>query len=309
MDEYKFVFDFLPDKVNRIINDEYKENGNKFLEEIRIRINKRVSLKYGQENIFINYVITKEEMESILEKIFKGSRYTYQNEIINGFVTIDGGHRIGLTGEVIIDDGKIININNISSLNIRISRMIRDVSTFLDEYIVDDNSICNTLIVSIPGQGKTTILKDLIRRISDGKIKGLKNLNVSVVDERGELANDTDKDGKVNLGERTDVISNISKDKGMKMLIRSMAPNVIVVDEIGTKEDVEAIKYAVTSGIKGIFTAHGDSFEKLFKSPILRELIDLNIIERIIILSKTEKGKVEECFENTKEGYKKYVRN
>lgn len=309
MDEYKFVFDFLPDKVNRIINDEYKENGNKFLEEIRIRINKRVSLKYGQENIFINYVITKEEMESILEKIFKGSRYTYQNEIVNGFVTIDGGHRIGLTGEVIIDDGKIININNISSLNIRISRMIRDVSTFLDEYIVDDNSICNTLIVSIPGQGKTTILKDLIRRISDGKIKGLKNLNVSVVDERGELANDTDKDGKVNLGERTDVISNISKDKGMKMLIRSMAPNVIVVDEIGTKEDVDAIKYAVTSGIKGIFTAHGDSFEKLLKSPILRELIDLNIIERIIVLSNTEKGKVEECFENTKEGYKKYVRN
>lgn len=309
MDEYKFVFDFLPDKVNRIINDEYKENGNKFLEEIRIRINKRVSLKYGQENIFINYVITKEEMESILEKIFKGSRYTYQNEIVNGFVTIDGGHRIGLTGEVIIDDGKIININNISSLNIRISRMIRDVSTFLDEYIVDDNSICNTLIVSIPGQGKTTILKDLIRRISDGKIKGLKNLNVSVVDERGELANDTDKDGKVNLGERTDVISNISKDKGMKMLIRSMAPNVIVVDEIGTKEDVDAIKYAVTSGIKGIFTAHGDSFEKLLKSPILRELIDLNIIDRIIVLSNTEKGKVEECFENTKEGYKKYVRN
>lgn len=309
MDEYKFVFDFLPDKVNRIINDEYKENGNKFLEEIRIRINKRVSLKYGQENIFINYVITKEEMESILEKIFKGSRYTYQNEIVNGFVTIDGGHRIGLTGEVIIDDGKIININNISSLNIRISRMIRDVSTFLDEYIVDDNSICNTLIVSIPGQGKTTILKDLIRRISDGKIKGLKNLNVSVVDERGELANDTDKDGKVNLGERTDVISNISKDKGMKMLIRSMAPNVIVVDEIGTKEDVDAIKYAVTSGIKGIFTAHGDSFEKLLKSPILRELIDLNIIERIIVLSNTEKGKVEDCFENTKEGYKKYVRN
>ena len=308
MDEYEFVFDFLPDEIIKSIN-EFKENRKEFVEEIRIRVNKRVSLKYGQENIFINYVITKEEMDNILDRIFKGSRYTYQNEIVNGFVTIDGGHRVGLTGEVIIDDGNIININNISSLNIRISRMIRDVSTFLDEYIVDDNSICNTLIVSIPGQGKTTILKDLIRRISDGKIKGLKNLNVSVVDERGELAHDTDKDGKVNLGERTDVISNISKDKGMKMLIRSMAPNVIVVDEIGTKEDVDAIKYAVTSGIKGIFTAHGDSFEKLLKSPILRELIDLNIIDRIIVLSNTEKGKVEECFENTKEGYKKYVRN
>ena len=308
MDEYEFVFDFLPDEIIKSIN-EFKENRKEFVEEIRIRVNKRVSLKYGQENIFINYVITKEEMDNILDRIFKGSRYTYQNEIVNGFVTIDGGHRVGLTGEVIIDDGKIININNISSLNIRISRIIKDVSLFLDDYIVNDNSICNTLIVSVPGQGKTTILKDLIRRISDGKIYGLKSLNVSVVDERCELATNIDKEGKNNLGERTDVISNVSKDKGMRILIRSMAPDVIVVDEIGTKDDVEAIKYAVTSGIKGIFTAHGDSFERLIKSPILRELIDLNIIERIIVLSKTEKGKIEECFENTKEGYKKYVRN
>lgn len=308
MDEYEFVFDFLPDEIIKSIN-EFKENRKEFVEEIRIRVNKRVSLKYGQENIFINYVITKEEMDNILDRIFKGSRYTYQNEIVNGFVTIDGGHRVGLTGEVIIDDGNIININNISSLNIRISRIIKDVSLFLDDYIVNDNSICNTLIVSVPGQGKTTILKDLIRRISDGKIYGLRSLNVSVVDERCELATNIDKEGKNNLGERTDVISNVSKDKGMRILIRSMAPDVIVVDEIGTKDDVEAIKYAVTSGIKGIFTAHGDSFERLIKSPILRELIDLNIIERIIVLSKTEKGKIEECFENTKEGYKKYVRN
>ena len=308
MDEYEFVFDFLPDEIIKSIN-EFKENRKEFVEEIRIRVNKRVSLKYGQENIFINYVITKEEMDNILDRIFKGSRYTYQNEIVNGFVTIDGGHRVGLTGEVIIDDGKIININNISSLNIRISKIIKDVSLFLDDYIVNDNSICNTLIVSVPGQGKTTILKDLIRRISDGKIYGLRSLNVSVVDERCELATNIDKEGKNNLGERTDVISNVSKDKGMRILIRSMAPDVIVVDEIGTKDDVEAIKYAVTSGIKGIFTAHGDSFERLIKSPILRELIDLNIIERIIVLSKTEKGKIEECFENTKEGYKKYVRN
>ena len=308
MDEYEFVFDFLPDEIIKSIN-EFKENRKEFVEEIRIRVNKRVSLKYGQENIFINYVITKEEMDNILDRIFKGSRYTYQNEIVNGFVTIDGGHRVGLTGEVIIDDGKIININNISSLNIRISRIIKDVSLFLDDYIVNDNSICNTLIVSVPGQGKTTILKDLIRRISDGKIYGLRSLNVSVVDERCELATNIDKEGMNNLGERTDVISNVSKDKGMRILIRSMAPDVIVVDEIGTKDDVEAIKYAVTSGIKGIFTAHGDSFERLIKSPILRELIDLNIIERIIVLSKTEKGKIEECFENTKEGYKKYVRN
>ena len=256
------------------------------LEEIRLRIGKKVNLRYIDEEIFLNEIITKLDMEEILENICKNSVYSYQNEIVNGFITIEGGHRVGITGSCVVEKGKIVNICNIT----------------LDIYIVKDDSILNTLIVSPPGMGKTTILKDLIRRISNGD--GFKSLNVSVVDERLELSANFDGTIQIDLGEKTDIITNICKDKGMKMLIRSMAPEVIVVDEIGTKEDVEAIKYAVTSGVKGIFTAHGDSFDNILLNPILKELINTGLIERLIFLSKAKKGCLDKVYENTKEGYK-----
>lgn len=273
------------------------------LEEIRIRIGKRILLKYIDKEVFLDYKITKYDMEDILEKIFKGSRYSYQNEIVNGFVTIEGGHRIGITGSGVIENNELVSICNINSLNIRISKNIEDVSCFLDNYIVNENRLCTTLIVSAPGMGKTTILKDLIRRISDGKVKGLSSYTVGVVDERMELSSSFDGENQTCLGEKTDVITNINKDKGMKMLIRSMAPEVLVVDEIGTKDDVEAIKYGITSGIKGIFTAHGDTLENLLLNPIIEDLIKLNIIERIIVLDCSVKGKIYKVYKNSKEGY------
>lgn len=273
------------------------------LEEIRIRIGKRVLLKYIDKEVFLDYKITKYDMEDILEKIFKGSRYSYQNEIVNGFITIEGGHRIGITGSGVIENNELVNICNINSLNIRISKIIEDVSCFLDSYIVEENKLCTTLIVSIPGMGKTTILKDLIRRISDGKVKGLSSYTVGVVDERMELSSSFDGENQIYLGEKTDVITNVNKDKGMKMLIRSMSPEVLVVDEIGTKEDIEVIKYGITSGVKGIFTAHGDSLENLLLNPIIENLINLNIIERIIVLDSFVKGKIYKVYKNSKEGY------
>ena len=273
------------------------------LEEIRIRIGKRVLLKYIDKEVFLDYKITKYDMEDILEKIFKGSRYSYQNEIVNGFITIEGGHRIGITGSGVIENNELVNICNINSLNIRISKIIEDVSCFLDSYIVEENKLCTTLIVSIPGMGKTTILKDLIRRISDGKVKGLSSYTVGVVDERMELSSSFDGENQIYLGEKTDVITNVNKDKGMKMLIRSMSPEVLVVDEIGTKEDIEVIKYGITSGVKGIFTAHGDSLENLLLNPIIENLISLNIIERIIVLDSFVKGKIYKVYKNSKEGY------
>lgn len=272
------------------------------LEEVRIRIGKRVNLKYIDKDMFLNEIINKEDIEEILENICNSSVYSYQSEIVNGFITIEGGHRVGITGSCVVEKGKIINICNITSLNIRIAKQIKDVSRFLDKYIIKENLVLNSLIISPPGMGKTTILKDLIRRISNGE--GFKSLNVSVVDERLELSSSFGGIAKIDLGEKTDVITNICKDQGMKMLIRSMAPEVIVVDEIGTKEDVEAIKYAVTSGVKGIFTAHGDSIDNILLNPILNELINTGLIERLIFLSKIEKGTLNKVYENTKEGYK-----
>lgn len=288
----KLLF-FLPEKIkNKIYNF-----GN--LEEIRVRLGKKVNLKYVDKDLFIDVEISRLDIESILESACKGSLYSYQNELINGFITIENGIRIGITGNVVIEKDKIINITKITSLNIRIARELDGVSKILDKYIVEDNFILNTLIVSMPGKGKTTILKDLIKRISNGEICSSKN--VGVVDERMELSGN----GMIDLGNKTDVLTNVSKYQGMKMLVRSMAPDVIVVDEIGTKEDVLAIKYMFVSGVKGIFTSHGKSIKDIYLNPILKELIDSMFIERIIILSLFEKGKIDSVYKKTEKGYAK----
>lgn len=167
------------------------------------------------------------------------------------------------------------------------------------KYILNsDNEVLNTLIVSPPGVGKTTLLRDIIRNVSNG----IEDLNfagckVSVVDERGEIAAMYKGVPQNNIGIQTDIMENISKPLGMRMLIRSMSPEVIACDEIGSRDDIDAIIYAVCSGVKGIFTAHGSNFNDLNNNPELRNLINKNIIERIFFLDKKmQKGQISEIY-------------
>lgn len=217
-----------------------------------------------------------------------------KKKFVIGYITIKGGHRVGITGNVVFKENKVLNINYISSLNFRIARQIYNCSEPIIEEILnpDNNSIFNTLIVSPPGAGKTTILKDIVRKLSDGDLtnKKVNPLTVGVVDERGEIAAMYKGISQNNLGMRTDVLSNISKAIGMKMLIRSMAPQIIVADEIGNKDDIEAINYAICCGIKGIFTAHGGDLRDLYANIDLTKLIKMNIIERIIVLDYNKRG-------------------
>lgn len=277
------IFLYFPFKAR----EELSKFDSNSLEEIRIRNNRPIFLKIGQDEVRTGYTIHTEEILEILQKICDNSIYTYQNQICNGYITIKGGHRIGITGNVVIKDGQVTNISHIYSLNFRIARQVLDCSNYVLPYVINKNSIFNTILVSPPGRGKTTILRDLIRKLSNGITEyHFKGINVAVADERGEIAAMYKGVPQNDIGERTDVLDNIPKALGMKMLVRSMNPKVIVADEIGTKEDVEAIKYAICSGVKGIFTAHGDSIDDIIQNPILSELYRENLFERIIFIKE-----------------------
>ncbi len=280
------ILEYFPNKIVQAILNSINEKEIETLEEIRIRVSKPIILKLANKEILTEYIITTQDILEIVEKITENSIYSYQQQICLGYITLKGGHRVGISGNVVMEDNKVINVNYIYSLNFRIARQIIGAADKVVNEVLKNDEVSNTLIISKPGAGKTTILRDLIRIISKTK-------TVGVVDERGEIAAMYKKEPQNDLGIKVDILSNISKSLGIKMLVRSMAPDVIVADEIGTKEDIEAIKYAVTSGVKGIFTAHANNMEDIKKSPILKELLDLNLIDKIIILDKNNRENIE----------------
>lgn len=287
MSKLSELIEYFPYSIKQCIQ-EFNSDIN-VLEEIRIRVNREILLKIGQVEYKLNYIVSSKEILEILQKICDNSIYTYQNQICNGYITIKGGHRVGITGSVVFKDGQVINISHIYSLNFRIAKEVIGCSNKILKYILNikENTVFNSIILSPPGRGKTTLLRDCVRNISDGIEEiGFKGINVGVVDERGEIAAMYKGIPQNDLGKRTDILDNVSKDIGMKMLIRSMNPNVIVADEIGTAEDVLAINYAVCSGIKGIFTAHGSTLNDIILNPILKKLYEIKVIEKIILIEK-----------------------
>lgn len=254
--------------------------------EIRIKISMPILVysKFGES--IINYSITKEDMKSIMQKISNYSLYAYEEDIRQGFITIRGGHRIGIAGECVMYKGEIKTIRNISSLNIRICREIIGCSDKVIKYIVSERKIYNTIIISPPKCGKTTILRDIARNISNGiSSLGVNGKKVVVIDERSEIGACYFGIPQNNLGIRTDILDNCLKREGLIMAIRSLSPEILICDEIGTKGDIEALLMAFNSGVNIVTTIHGFTIEDLYKRKVFSDLIDNEILERVIILS------------------------
>jgi stage III sporulation protein AA len=294
----KYIFDYFPKDIKELLLENVQDN-KEVLEEIRIRVEKSIILKFNNKEKVINHFVKSEEILNILGRVCENSIYSYQNEIAEGFITVKGGHRIGISGSVVIENGKVININYINALNFRISRQVIGCSKKIIPYIINlkENSIYNTLIISPPGTGKTTILRDLVRQISNGiRMYKFKGINVSIIDERGEIAALYKGIPQNDVGIKTDVMDNIPKSIGIKMMIRTMSPQVIVADEIGTLDDSYIINYAICSGCKGIFTAHGLDFDDVYLNPILKEIINMHLFEVIIFLDSKNKGEFKDIY-------------
>ena len=289
MEKLLEIVKFFPMNLSNILYNTIISN-NKIkdeLQEIRIRIDRPLILKLRDKELIVEYKITQNEILQIVERLCENSIYAYKKQLCEGYITIRGGHRVGITGTVIVENAEIINMKYITSLNFRIAREVLNCSNRIIGQVIDtkNQNIFNTLIVSPPGKGKTTILRDLIRNLSNG-IHGInfKGKTCGVVDERGEIAAMYRGIPQNDVGIRTDIIDNVSKAKGIKILIRTMAPEIIACDEIGGNEDIQAIEEAMLSGVKGIFTMHGKSIEDVNSNQYIKKLIDRKIIEKIIFI-------------------------
>lgn len=260
----------------------------KDLEEIRVRISRPIELTARGVPYFLPYIVDSEDAVHLLNKISHFSIYTLEEELKRGYITIEGGHRVGLAGKVILEQGKVKAIRDISSFNIRIAREKVGIAQTLIPRIYRDGWL-HTMIIGPPQTGKTTLLRDIARIISSGDPgSDLPASKVGIVDERSEIAGCVNGIPQMTFGNRIDVLDACPKAEGMMMMIRSMSPEVLVVDEIGRHEDAEAIMEAVNAGIKLIMTTHGNSLEEIKRRPTLQAVLKMGIFQRFIELSRKD---------------------
>lgn len=256
------------------------------MEEIRVRINKPLEIAEKGKYHLLPYKVEANDAIHLLNKISHFSIYTLEEELRRGYITIEGGHRVGLAGKVILEEGKVKAIRDVSSFNIRIAKEKIGSAEKLVSYLKKDDWL-HTMIIGAPQTGKTTLLRDIARIASTGDKNGLFTAKkVGIVDERSEIAGSVGGIPQMTFGARVDVLDSCPKAEGMMMMIRSMSPEILIVDELGSKEDVEAVMEAVNAGIKLITTTHGYSFEDIKRRPIMAPLLNLDIFERFIELDR-----------------------
>ena len=255
------------------------------VQEIRIRAGRPIFVRIEGREIQMNGYADHRLIRELLELFANHSLYAYEEEIRQGFLTIEGGHRVGISGKVVLDGTEIRTMKDISGLNIRLAHEWKGCAESILPWLYSDENIQNTIFISPPRGGKTTILRDVIRLVSDGNSYG-HGKTVSVVDERSEIGACLRGIPQCDLGKRTDILDGCPKALGMTMMIRSMGPEVLAVDEIGTREDVIALRDALRSGVRIVATVHGDSIEDIRKKPILSEMVEEGMFGRYVVLGR-----------------------
>jgi len=301
------ILKILSAKLRKIL--EMADINYEGLQELRLRVNEPFIIIYNGKEFFVSehgmleknclqgYVVGVSDIKETIEYISSFSLYAYEDEIRQGFITVQGGHRIGLAGKVILEQGRVKSVKHISFVNIRMSHEKKGCSRSILPYIYNNKQIFHTLIISPPGCGKTTLLRDMIRLISDGN-ETHPGMTVGVVDERSEIGASYHGIPQNDIGIRTDLLDCCPKAEGMLMLIRSMSPSVIAVDEIGKREDIDALAYVMNCGCCILATVHGSSIDDVKNKPVLRKLVEEKLFKRFVVLSGEGKpGIVQNIFD------------
>lgn len=260
------------------------------MEEVRFHLGRSLSiLADGEELELTGSPVTGMELEQLLELASGASLHTVLAQLRQGFVTIEGGHRLGLCGRVVMRDGELVNLRPLSSAVLRIARQVRGAADSVIGQLCPDGVLVNTLILAPPGAGKTTLLRDVIRRVSDGR--GCHPQRVALADERGEVAALWNGVPQLDVGRRTDVLEGCPKAQGLMMLLRAMGPQVLAVDEITAQEDVEAMMTAVGCGVTLLATAHGQDKRDLERRSLYRPLLQEHIFKRLVYIEGGERDR------------------
>lgn len=308
---FEAAIQYLPPRLQPYLTklpDSVKED----IGEIRLRAGKPIVLvgKNGcgflSQNGKQTYIFSenmpapvKNEIQDTVNKICGYSVYSHQNDMVNGFLTIKGGHRVGICGTAAVENGCVNNIRDISSLNIRISKEISGCAGEIMKKVFCGKPK-NIIIAGAPMSGKTTILRDIIQQISDGMLD--RYYKCTVIDERCEIASG-ENTGENRLGMNTDVLSYFPKPEGIMLAVRTLSPDIVFCDEIGSAEESTAIQNGISCGVKFVVTAHASSLRELMSRMGIKQLLESELIDTVVFLDRGQNvGKVKEIF-NFKENH------